>query len=291
MIRKIFLSSFVLSLTLFAKNSNIEKLKSLWQNDDRFEISKMEVSLNFKGITVEGSYDIEFKNLKNSLEEANLYFALPDNSAIHRYELNIGNYMRPATLINKSRASSIFDQIKQTRKDPGLVQWESDNIYFTRVFPMANLGKRRIKIYFSSLIDLKNNDFEMPLAFQKTIKNFALNINIEDSEIKYRDNNQNLEFKVEGKNFSCKKAFNSINLDKILQVRFHDLPSGTFSQKADDGYYYFVSKKKFKLDDKNLNKTTSLHVLWDASRTRMDSQLKVEKEFLVKIHKRTTKAI
>jgi hypothetical protein len=111
-------------------------------------------------LQVESSYDEQAKvwrswvhvELSNTgdlnLQEFNTIFFLPKNTWISDYYLYVGERKEMGLLTEKRTATWIFNQIRNTNRDPGILSYlDADNIGF-RVFPFAQGEVRKTGIEF-----------------------------------------------------------------------------------------------------------------------------------------------
>ena len=77
-----------------------------------------------------------FVNHTNSRLEGIFHFPLPQDASISGFGMWIGNELVEADVVEKQRAREIYETILRERRDPGLLEWTSGNLFKARVFPI-----------------------------------------------------------------------------------------------------------------------------------------------------------
>lgn len=124
-----------------------------WWTRTQGNIEEATISIRPKGLYVEyglyltfsakGTYLESYKKLENVLQ-----FDLPKDAIITDLWLWVGNDIMKADLMDKWKASSIYENIVNRRKDPALLTKVSKDFYELRVYPMDGNETRKVKITY-----------------------------------------------------------------------------------------------------------------------------------------------
>ena len=71
----------------------------------------------------------------------------------------IGNDLIEADVVEKQRAREIYETILREKRDPGLLEWTSGNLFKARVFPIEAHSEKRIKIVYTQVLPLRANRY------------------------------------------------------------------------------------------------------------------------------------
>ena len=80
--------------------------------------------------------------------EIQFYFDLPEEAIVHDLWLWVGEDIIRAQILDKWKASSIYENIVKRRRDPAILFKEYDNQYQLRIYPMAGNQTRKVKITY-----------------------------------------------------------------------------------------------------------------------------------------------
>ncbi|WP_432667363.1 MSEP-CTERM sorting domain-containing protein [Wukongibacter baidiensis] len=110
--------------------------------------------------------DLELKNNNYRQREYSTVFRLPEGSYISNYYLYVGNVKKYGLIADKRAANWIYRQIRNIRKDPGLLDYIGDNKVSFKVFPFEGNQRRRtgIEITHRSPIKLTIDGKEIKLG-------------------------------------------------------------------------------------------------------------------------------
>lgn len=94
---------------------------------------------------------LELTNISSNerLEEYVTKFDLPEGCYVTNYYLYVGKKKEPGILAEKRSAEWIFNQIKNTNRDPGMLYYSKANELTLKVFPFAKKEIRRTGIEFT----------------------------------------------------------------------------------------------------------------------------------------------
>ena len=127
------------------------------QHDGKSEslgLTRLEVAVRIVGYLADTSVTMTFENPLPQATEGNFCFPLPDGATVSGYALDVQGKMVDGVSVERGHAREVFEQEKQRRVDPGLVEWTKGNWFRTRVFPIPARGRRTVRVqYISELVD------------------------------------------------------------------------------------------------------------------------------------------
>lgn len=114
-----------------------------------------------------------FGNHTGSIEEGNYVFALPSRATVSDFAVWDGPTRIPAVILERKRASEIYNELKQQMIDPGLLQMgergaeeaRRSAAFSARIVPIAAYGTKRLEIEYHENIPVENmkSFFAIPL--------------------------------------------------------------------------------------------------------------------------------
>jgi hypothetical protein len=147
---------------LTLSDSKVNQIKGVFLNES---LSREEQSLNFRGRPANGAVTLDsltgssyynadaghwvsevalaLHNPTNGWQEYLTNFELPEGSWVSDYYLYLGDKKEPGLLVEKKAALWVYDQITQTRKDPGLLRYLPNGELELRVYPFTGEQTRR----------------------------------------------------------------------------------------------------------------------------------------------------
>lgn len=114
-----------------------------------------------------------FGNHTARIEEGNYIFALPSHATVSDFAVWDGPTRIPAVILERKRASEIYNELKQQMIDPGLLQMgergaeeaRRSAAFSARIVPIAPYGTKRLEIEYHESIPVENlkSFFAIPL--------------------------------------------------------------------------------------------------------------------------------
>jgi Ca-activated chloride channel homolog len=114
-----------------------------------------------------------FGNHTARIEEGNYIFALPSHATVSDFAVWDGPTRIPAVILERKRASEIYNELKQQMIDPGLLQMgergaeeaRRSAAFSARIVPIAPYGTKRLEIEYHENIPVENmkSFFAIPL--------------------------------------------------------------------------------------------------------------------------------
>ncbi|HND54102.1 MAG TPA: VIT domain-containing protein, partial [Pirellulaceae bacterium] len=144
----------------FEGTTSDESLGSLIVNlpDGRNEplsVGYHKVSVEIRDQIARTTIEESFVNHTDSRLEGVFHFPLPQDASISGFGMWIGNELVEADIVEKQRAREIYETILRERRDPGLLEWTSGNIFKARVFPIEAHAEKRVKIVYTQVLPLR----------------------------------------------------------------------------------------------------------------------------------------
>ncbi len=125
-----------------------------------------EVTVDIRDQIARTVVEESFANRTNGTLEGVFYFPLPQDASISGFGMWIGNQLVEADVMEKQRAREIYETILREKRDPGLLEWTGGNLFKARVFPILPHSEKRIKITYTQVLPLKNNQYRYSYALQ-----------------------------------------------------------------------------------------------------------------------------
>ncbi len=173
----------------FEGTATSESLGSLIVNlpDGRNEpltIGYHRVNVEIRDQIARTTIEESFVNHTNGRLEGVFHFPLPQDASISGFGMWIGNELVEADVVEKQRAREIYETILRERRDPGLLEWTSGNLFKARVFPIEPHSEKRVKITYTQVLPLRGNKYRYnyglrsDLLTMKPLRELALNVTV-----------------------------------------------------------------------------------------------------------------
>ena len=113
-----------------------------------------------------------FGNHTNRVQEGKYVFAIPGDAAISDFAVWDGVVRIPGVILERKRASEIYESLKMQVIDPGLLQQDEGeegarmaSAFSARIVPIPAYGTKRLEIEYTQRIDLQGTQsyFSLPL--------------------------------------------------------------------------------------------------------------------------------
>src|SRR5262249_61792562 len=92
----------------------------------------MRVEMEVTGILVHGTVTQTFRNSTTDVIECLYVFPLPEQAAVHRMELRIGERLIVSILKEKEEAQKVYEQARQGGRKAALVEQTRGNLFTTQ---------------------------------------------------------------------------------------------------------------------------------------------------------------
>ena len=114
-----------------------------------------------------------FGNHTSGAQEGKYVFAIPGDAAISDFAVWDGVIRIPGVILERKRASEIYDQLRMQEIDPGLLQQEEGaeegprmaNIFSARIVPIPGYGTKRLEMEYTQRLPVEGmkSYFSLPL--------------------------------------------------------------------------------------------------------------------------------
>lgn len=242
--------------------------------EEPLPITEMDISIRIHGCLAETSITMTFKSDYHDRLEGSFYFPLPEGSTVSGYALDIHGQMVEGVVVEKEKATYIFETEVRRSIDPGLVEWAGGNVFRTRVYPIPRLGSRTIMIrYVSRLRDVPSSKgikytYSLPLRTDYPVA--AVDVHVEASTdsvpvIQWTKTGL-LEFKKEGEKYLASIQLHDFTFEDDLNIDTseHEDKRLWIERNENDGQVYFILQNPLR-QGWTLQSVDILYVLWDSS--------------------------
>jgi len=152
--------ALLLSQTGFANDSRI----SLTASDGTgLELQQLEARVVLDGFLAFTELEMVFYNPENRQREGRFQIILPDNAAISRFAMKIGERLQEGEVVEKQLARRAYEDFLHRRQDPALLEMDSGNRFNARIFPIAPKSEKLIIVSYSQRLAGENSEYILPL--------------------------------------------------------------------------------------------------------------------------------
>jgi len=267
--------------------AQLPQLKINDKEDPNVYLSHLCVDVKVVGNIAITTMEMTFRNKNNRILEGELVFPLPEGISVSRYALDINGQMREAVPVEKEKATQVFEEIEHQRVDPGLLERVEGNNFRTRIYPLPANGARTIIIAFEEELqftDKQSLRYHLPLDHKKSIDHFKLDIAVLQSALQpilEEEPDGDLQFKEWNHQYTASIDKEDFTPEHSLTINIPKSPENTeaMMQEAGGNYYFLVNcfPQKNSRPKAKVNEAT---VLWDASLSGLNRNIKKELELL-----------
>ena len=142
----------------------------LWRMEQGYTTATLmntDVDMQISGLVARVSVRQEFHNAGSEWVEGIYVFPLPENSAVDRMRLHIGDRFIEGEIQEKEHAKKTYEQAKQAGKKASLVQQQRPNLFTTSV---ANVAPgERVVVEIEYLEDIRYENGRFSIRFPMTL--------------------------------------------------------------------------------------------------------------------------
>lgn len=141
-----------------------------FQNNQGYSASTLmntDVDINVTGLLAKAIVKQHFINQTIDWQEALYVFPLPENSAVHRMRIRVGERIIEGEIKEKSQARKTYNQAKAQGKRTALVEQKRPNMFTTEIAHIAPGDEVTVEIEYLQQLVLKDN--RVQLRFPTTI--------------------------------------------------------------------------------------------------------------------------
>lgn len=143
-------------------------------------IEEADIGVRILGDVAETVIELNFRNDDHRVAEGEFVLPLPAGATVSGYALEVNGEMRAAVSVEKQRARTAYETVKNRKIDPGIVEREAGNIYRTQIYPIPAKGTKRLRISYTESLQ---ETYSLPLDFPAPVKSFSLKVEGTDLEI------------------------------------------------------------------------------------------------------------
>ncbi len=153
----------ILTSNLFASNlfASSEASLSLTASDGTgLQLRKLEARVVLDGFLAFTELEMVFYNPENRRREGHFQIILPDNAAISRFAMKIGETLQEGEIVEKQQARRAYEDFLHRRQDPALLETDSGNRFNARIFPIEPQSEKLLILSYSQRL---TQDYVLPL--------------------------------------------------------------------------------------------------------------------------------
>ncbi len=167
------LLTLLLSQTGFATESRL----SLTASDGTgLELHQFEARVVLDGFLAFTELEMVFYNPENRRREGRFQIILPDNAAISRFAMKIGERLQEGEIVEKQLARRAYEDFLHRRQDPALLETDSGNRFNARIFPIEPKSEKRLILSYSQRLAGLESEYVLPLKGLPQLKHLAIKV-------------------------------------------------------------------------------------------------------------------
>ncbi|NCA81966.1 MAG: DUF2135 domain-containing protein [Opitutae bacterium] len=255
-------------------------------NSTPMQVQELSVAAAVRGLYATVVTTLVFHNPNDRLLEGELVFPLPDGAAVCGYALDLNGVLTDGVVVKKEKARVAFETETRQRVDPGLVEHVKGNLYRTRIYPLPARGSRTLRLsYTTPLAIAPNGDAALLLPMPRdTIAKLSVKIEVANTaaEAPVLGGLGDLRFQQAENFWRVESTATNATPGEDVWVALPKLPANLSSvEKATDGSIWFsISAIRNWVGNDHVICPPKYLILWDASGSRADADLKKEFELV-----------
>lgn len=234
------------------------------------------------------TFEMSFYNPNDRVMEGELNFPLKNGASVSRFALDVNGVMREGVVVEKQKATQVFEAITRKNVDPGLAEMTKGNNFKARVYPIPAKGYKRVLVAFEH--ELKNKEesylYQLPLNFKAKLKEFSVRAEVvlnQPEPVEETHETLNLNFQEQRNSFVSTYKKTNYLLDKQLTFSLKKPSKGneasTYKGVMSDEQYFYINLP-IKEEVRAKTKPKKIVVFWDVSSSAKDRDLNKEIAFL-----------
>lgn len=169
----IFIISFVISSSLFADESRISLTTS---EGSGLELRQFETKVVLDSFLAFTELKLTFYNPEDRRREGRFQIILPNNAAISRFAMKIGEELQEGEVVEKQLAQRAYEDFLHQRQDPALLETDSGNRFNARIFPIEPKAEKVLILSYSQRLDQNQQDYVLPLKGLPKLKQLSIQV-------------------------------------------------------------------------------------------------------------------
>jgi Ca-activated chloride channel family protein len=139
-------------------------------NAQPLAIKSQRVSVEIQDGTSLTRVEQVFQNDGPQQLEAHYIFPLPKGAALSEFYLWINGKKTKAELLEKEKATTIYEGIVRRLADPGLLEYIDSDVFRVRVFPVPARGEQKVELAFSQVLNYSSGLYHYHYPLGATAK-------------------------------------------------------------------------------------------------------------------------
>jgi len=165
------LLGLLLNQTAIATESHI----SLTASDGTgLEMHSLKARIALDGFLAFTELEMVFYNPENRRREGRFQMILPDNAAISRFAMKIGEQLQEGEIVEKQRARRAYEDFLHRRQDPALLETDRGNRFNARIFPIEPKSEKHLILSYSQRLEDLESKYILPLKGLPLLKQLSI---------------------------------------------------------------------------------------------------------------------
>ena len=285
--RKYILVAIIIAASVLTSKAQSPQLTVDGKTNNGVQLQGLKIEIKVCGTVARTTWQMTFKNTTSKILEGTLNFPLKDGLSVSRYALDINGKMREAVPVDRGKGTEVFETIERRRVDPGLLEKVDGNTFRARIYPINANSTRTVIIGYEEELPVNNNDalqYYLPLNLKDTVTSFNLDVTvIQTATQPVFDSalNENIQFTHTNNTYSS--SLQKTNYVPNYSLSF-SIPKSldaaeVMLQQFENNYYYLINTRLQKNEREKIM-PASIGLLWDASLSGSNRNIKKEKELL-----------
>lgn len=222
-------------------------------------IEETDIRVRILGDVAETAIELNFRNDGYGVAEGEFVLPLPEGATVSGYALEVNGEMRAAVSVEKERARTAYETVKNRRIDPGIVEREAGNTYRTKVYPVPAKGTKRLRISYTETL---RESYSLPLDFPEPVPLFK--IIIEGANLEITDD-AGAHFRGDKARTYFEAKMESFEADGTLKVKPGELDESLTLLGEGERPAFMISTLPPQLAPRERPTPASIALIWDAS--------------------------
>jgi cytochrome c-type biogenesis protein CcmH/NrfG len=135
------------------------------------ELRQFEARVVLDGFLAFTELEMTFYNPEKRRREGRFQIVLPDNAAISRFAMKIGEQLQEGEVVEKQLARRAYEDFLHRRQDPALLEIDSGNRFNARIFPIEPQAEKQLILSYSQRL---TTDYVLPLKGLPLLKRLSI---------------------------------------------------------------------------------------------------------------------
>lgn len=133
----------------------------------QLELCKADVQI--EGQLAVTTLEQEFRNPNSRRIEGTFLFPVPKGAHLDQFAMEIDGKRVEAELLDADKARKIYEDIVRKAKDPALLEYDGQEVFKVRIFPIEGHAKKRVTVRYTQLLKMDNGlvGYTLPLNTAK----------------------------------------------------------------------------------------------------------------------------